>query len=103
MKLTFKSKEQKEKDKEKNKDTHISTTVQHLRLSKLGKDVILDILGHANSLYNCMTYSLRQGFVVYKTLNFQSIAIDLQEDFKCNFHYQMLYSLFRTVCLSQSG
>jgi putative transposase len=90
--LTFKSKEQKQKDKEKNKDTHISTTVQHLKLSKLGKDVILDILTHANSLYNCMTYSLRQGFVIYKTLNFQSIAIDLQEDFKQNYHYQMLYS-----------
>lgn len=90
--MTFKSKEQKQKDKEKNKDTHISTAVQHLKLSKLGKDVILDILCHANSLFNCMTYGLRQGFIIYKTLNFQSIAIDLQEDFKQNYHYQMLYS-----------
>jgi putative transposase len=97
--LTFKNKEQKLLDKEKNKDTHISTTVQHLKLSKLGKDVILDILGNANSLFNCMTYSLRQGFVAYKTLNFQSIAIDLQEDFKQNYHYQMLYSqAAQSVC-----
>lgn len=97
--MTFKSKEQKEKDKEKNKDTYISTTVQHLKLSKLGKDVILDILSHANSLYNSMTYSLRQGYITFGTLNFQSIAIDLQEDFKDNFHYQMLYSqAAQSVC-----
>jgi putative transposase len=97
--LTFKSKEQRQKDKEQNKNTDISTTVQHLRLSELGKNVILHILRHANSLYNCMTYSLRQGFMIYKTLNFQSITIDLQEYFKQNYHYQMLYSqAAQSVC-----
>jgi IS605 OrfB family transposase len=97
--LGFKSKEQKEKDKEKNKDTQIITTVQHLKLSTLGKDVIEDILSHANSLYNSMTYSLRQGYMYFKTLDFQSITIDLQEDFKNNHHYSMLHSqAAQSVC-----
>ncbi|MBO3458518.1 transposase [Aetokthonos hydrillicola Thurmond2011] len=97
--MTFKSKEQKKQDKEKNKDTYISTVVQHLKLSSLGYAVISDILEHANSLYNTLTYNLRQGFFVYNTLNFQSIAYDLQTDFKENYHYKMLHSqAAQSVC-----
>jgi putative transposase len=97
--MTFKNKEQKEKDKEKNKDTYISTVVQHLKLSNLGYAVVSDILEHANSLYNILTYNLRQGFIVYSTLNFQSIAYDLQTDFKTNYHYKMLQSqAAQSVC-----
>jgi putative transposase len=66
--------------------------VQHLKLSSLGYAVISDILSHANSLYNTLTFNLRQGFFVYKTLNFQSLSIDLQTDFKDNYHYKMLHS-----------
>ncbi|BAZ12972.1 transposase [Calothrix sp. NIES-4071] len=97
--MTFKSKEQKQQDKEKNKDTYVSTVVQHLKLSSLGYAVISDILEHANSLYNTLTYNLRQGFFVYSTLNFQSIAYDLQTDFKENYHYKMLQSqAAQSVC-----
>lgn len=97
--MTFKSKQQKELDKEKNKDTYVSTVVQHLKLSSLGYAVVSDILEHANSLYNTLTYNLRQGFFVYNTLNFQSIAYDLQTDFKENYHYKMLQSqAAQSVC-----
>jgi putative transposase len=97
--MTFKSKQQKELDKEKNKDTYISTVVQHLKLSCLGYAVISDILQHANSLYNTLTYNLRQGFFVYSTLSFQSLAYDLQADFKENYHYKMLQSqAAQSVC-----
>lgn len=97
--MTFKSKEQKELDKEKNKDTYVATVVQHLKLSSLGYSVVSDILEHANSLYNTLTYNLRQGFFVYNTLNFQSIAYDLQIDFKENYHYKMLHSqAAQSVC-----
>ncbi|WP_243146829.1 RNA-guided endonuclease TnpB family protein [Scytonema sp. UIC 10036] len=90
--MGFKSKEQKELDKEKNKNTYVSTVIQHLKLSSLGYAVISDILEHANSLYNTLTFNLRQGFFVYNTLNFQSLTIDLQTDFKENYHYKMLHS-----------
>jgi putative transposase len=97
--MTFKSKEQKELSEEKNKNTYVSTVVQHLKLSNLGYAVISDILEHANSLYNTLTYNLRQGFFVYSTLNFQSIAYDLQTDFKENYHYKMLQSqAAQSVC-----
>ncbi|MBR8837046.1 MAG: transposase [Stigonema ocellatum SAG 48.90 = DSM 106950] len=97
--MSFKSKEQKELDKEKNKNTYISTVVQHLKLSNLGYAVISDILSHANSLYNTLTFNLRQGFFVYNTLNFQSITYDLQTDFKENYHYKMLQSqAAQSVC-----
>jgi IS605 OrfB family transposase len=97
--VTFKSKKQRESDKEKNQDTYISTTTQHVRLSELGKDVIFSILRHANSLYNSMVFSLKQGYFTFKTLNFQSIACDLQEDFKDNYHYKMLHSqAAQSVC-----
>ncbi|WP_081403125.1 RNA-guided endonuclease InsQ/TnpB family protein [Scytonema hofmannii] len=97
--MAFKSKEQKEQDKEKNKNTYISTVVQHLKLSNLGYAVISDILSHANSLYNTLTFNLRQGFFVHKTLNFQSLTIDLQTDFKENYHYKMLHSqAAQSVC-----
>ncbi len=97
--MTFKTKEQKASDQEKNKNTYISTTVQHLKLSKLSKDVVSDILCHANSLYNVLTYNLRQGYLVYRTLNFDSLAIDLQSDFKENYHYKMLFSqAAQSVC-----
>ncbi|MUG93720.1 IS200/IS605 family element transposase accessory protein TnpB [Scytonema sp. UIC 10036] len=97
--MSFKSKEQKELDKEKNKDTHISTVVQHLKLSNLGYAVISDILSHANSLYNTLTFNLRQGFFAYKILNFSSLTIDLQTDFKENYHYKMLQSqAAQSVC-----
>lgn len=68
--MTFKSFEQKELDKEKNKDTYVATVVQHLKLSKLGKDVISDILQSANSLYNVLTYNIQQGYFTYKTRSF---------------------------------
>ncbi len=97
--MTFKSKKQKELDKEKNQNTYISTTIQHLRLSELGKDVISSILRHANSLYNTMTYNLRHGYMTFKTLNFASLGVELQEDFKDNYHYVMLYSqAAQSVC-----
>jgi putative transposase len=97
--MTFKTKEHRSKDKEKNKDTYISTVVQRLKLSSLGYAVVSDILEHANSLYNTLTFNLRQGFFVYNTLNFQSIAYDLQADFKDNYHYKMLQSqAAQSVC-----
>jgi putative transposase len=97
--VTFKSKQQKELSEEKNKDTYVSTVVQHLKLSSLGYAVVSDILEHANSLYNTLTYNLRQGFFVYNTLNFQSIAKELQTDFKENYHYKMLQSqAAQSVC-----
>ncbi|GAA6622151.1 RNA-guided endonuclease InsQ/TnpB family protein [Scytonema sp. NUACC26] len=97
--MTFKSKKQKELDKEKNKDTYVSTVVQHLKLSNLGYAVISDILSHANSLYNTLTFNLRQGFFVCDTLNFQFLTIDLQTDFKENYHYKMLHSqAAQSVC-----
>jgi putative transposase len=97
--MTFKSKEQKGLDKEKNKNTYVSTVVQHLKLSNLGYAVISDILEHSNSLYNTLTYNLRQGFFIYNALNFQSIAYDLQADFKENYHYKMLQSqAAQSVC-----
>ncbi|KYC42417.1 hypothetical protein WA1_20855 [Scytonema hofmannii PCC 7110] len=97
--MSFKSKEQKALDQDKNKDTYISTVVQHLKLSSLGSAVVSDILSHANSLYNTLTFNLRQGFFVHKTLNFQSLTIDLQTDFKENYHYKMLHSqAAQSVC-----
>ncbi|MDR9893159.1 transposase [Aetokthonos hydrillicola Thurmond2011] len=97
--MSLKSKEQKELDKENNKDTYISTVVQHVKLSSLGYAVVSDILEHANSLYNTLTFNLRQGFMAYSTLLFQSIAYDLQTDFKANYHYKMLQSqAAQSVC-----